>query len=166
MDEERKKIPRRLMVTLLFKCFDLLKEANVLLEEKPILLENHNWIITNFELAIWRLDWTFVKRVWSNRWCNFLKWSSFVGFVSKTTIAWRHIVNTARCFSLRIILFVILATNLTLKLPHQSNWLVLQFYFKIPTSCYIFPPQWCNDFRNNNQRNNIMNFIFFFMYSN
>ena len=27
---------------------------------------------------------------------------------------------------------------LTLELPHQSNWLVLQYYFKIPTSCYIF----------------------------
>ena len=39
---------------------------------------------------------------------------------------------------------------LTLELPHQSNWLILQFYFKIPTSCYIFSPQWCNDFRNDN----------------
>ena len=27
---------------------------------------------------------------------------------------------------------------LILELPHQSNWLVLQFYFKIPTSCYMF----------------------------
>ena len=39
---------------------------------------------------------------------------------------------------------------LTLELPHQSNWVVLQVYFKIPTSCYIFFPQWCNDFRNDN----------------
>ena len=31
----------------------------------------------------------------------------------------------------------------------QSNWLVLQFYFKIPTSCHFFP-QWYNDFRNHN----------------
>ena len=41
-------------------------------------------------------------------------------------------------------------TYLTLKLPHQSNQLVLQFYFKIPTLCYIFFPQWYNDFRNDN----------------
>ena len=27
---------------------------------------------------------------------------------------------------------------LTLELPYQSNRLVLQFYFKIPTLCYIF----------------------------
>ena len=30
---------------------------------------------------------------------------------------------------------------LTLELPHQSNLMDLQFYFKIPTSCYIFSPQ-------------------------
>ena len=56
--------------------------------------------------------------------------------------------------------------SLTLELPRQSNWLVLQFYFKIPTSCYIFIPQWCNDLCNDNWKNNIMNFILFFMYSN
>ena len=33
---------------------------------------------------------------------------------------------------------------LTLELPHQSNWLDLQF-------CLLyFLPQWCNDFRNDN----------------
>ena len=53
--------------------------------------------------------------------------------------------------------------NLTLELSHQSNWLVLQFYFKIFISCYIFFPQWCNDFHNNNQRINTMNFILFFI---
>ena len=36
--------------------------------------------------------------------------------------------------------------RLTLKLPRQSNGLVLQFYFKISTLCYIF------------SRNDVMNF--------
>ena len=36
------------------------------------------------------------------------------------------------------LIHVPLHSYLTLELPHQSNCLVLQLYFKIPTSCYIF----------------------------
>ena len=71
-----------------------------------------------------------------NELCNM--WSNIFYLFAKRYISYEISII---CFKSSIRFVIVLSSfeyylpDLTLELPYQSNCLVLQFYFKIPTSC-------------------------------